>query len=110
MTENRSDGYKHQGQDMVAVAAVVTIVVMTILVCHHGEIVIGMSDVMEVVIMGMRTQHHVVAYRMIMHDHRRRPSVLERDDKHENEGDQAAHDGIVGAMIPKGQCQRDRRN
>lgn len=87
MNENRSDVYKHQGQDMVAVAAVVTVVVVTILVSHHGEIVIGMSGVMEVVIMGIRTQPHFVAYRMVIHDHRRRPSVLERDDKNENEGD-----------------------
>lgn len=78
---------------MVAMAAMMVVRVMTVLIARHEEIVIGMPRPMEIMIVGMGGHRRGCASRVPMQAHHRRPGILERDDEHENEGDQATHAG-----------------
>jgi hypothetical protein len=83
---------KDEGENVVAVTAVMAILVVLLAIgtVERGEFMAGVSGiVMVLLVMNMRA-HRIHPY-VTMQPGRRRPSELERDDEHDDQGDETAH-------------------
>lgn len=77
---------------MMAVFVVADIGV-ALAVTRQGNIVIGMTGTVVIMVVDMHAKRcHIVAC-MPMQTHRRRPGELERQDEHEDQGNEATHGG-----------------
>ena len=86
--------HEEGGKDRVVVTAVMAVFVMvSFALARQRSVVIGVTVIMVLVIMDMHAQSHHLVTRMPMQICRRRPGELERDDKHEDQGDKTAHGG-----------------
>ena len=74
----------------MAVAMVPILVVILIIRVARG-VVTWMSVVMMAMIMGMKARGGHILARMPMQPGRRRPGELERNDEHDDQGDEATH-------------------
>lgn len=85
---------------MVAVAAVVAVRVVLIVVGSgaHGKRVAVMVMSCMMVVMVMRMHAYRIRADVPMKSERRRPGELERDDEHDDQGDEAAHGHILGGL------------
>lgn len=75
---------------MVGVA-MVAVFAMILVRCVVRGGVIGVHAVMVVMIVHVKADGHDVASRMTIRAHRRRPGNLERNDEHDDQGNEAAH-------------------
>ena len=84
---------------MVAVAAMVPFVVSVIRVTSHGEVVVVMSGVVVVMVVGVHAQGRHILAQVPMQAQCRRPGELERNNEHDDQGDEATHGGHSTELI-----------
>jgi hypothetical protein len=90
---------KDEGENVVAVAAVMAILVVLLAVgaAECSKFMACVSGfVMVVVVMNLRTR--CIHPHVPMQPGRRRPGELERDDEYDDQGDEAAHAGHCTAL------------
>lgn len=73
------------------VVTMMSVLVVILVVRVASEIVIWMNAVMMVMVMRMKARGGHILHRVPMQPDRRRPSELERNDKHHDQDDVAAH-------------------
>lgn len=84
----------------MAVATMMAVVVMAVVhwavacLAGEGQVMVGVPNVMVVMVVGMKISgdHHVLA-QVPMQPRSPRPGELERNDEHEDEGNEATHGG-----------------
>jgi hypothetical protein len=76
---------KNEGENVVAVTAVMTILVVLLAVgaAERGEFMAGVSGIVMVVVI-MNIRGHCIHRHLPMQPGRRRPGELERDDEHDD--------------------------
>lgn len=72
--------------------AIVSVLVMVFAMAVARGVVIGVSAFMVVMIVGMETRDRHILRRVPMQCGRSRPRELERNDEHDDQCDEAAHD------------------
>lgn len=84
---------------MMAMADMMAVVVMAdTRISGRGEVMIGVTGIMKIMVFGLHADRMRIATTMPMHAHRRRPGELERNDQKEDQGNQAAHCANANAM------------
>lgn len=94
------------------VVAMMSVLVVILIIRVARGVVIWMSAVMMVMIMGMETRSGHVLPRMPMQPSRRCPGELERNDEHDDQGDEATHgsDSTDSGVFTKSSIVRIRRS
>lgn len=82
-----------KGEDMMAVAALMFVFVVVVIHAAVRGVVIGMPGIVVVMIVGMYALCSHVLPHVPMQPGNRRPGKLERNDNHDDQGDEAAHAG-----------------
>lgn len=78
---------------MMAMAAVVFVLIMVAIAVTGRGIVIGMPGIVVVMIVGVYALCSHILSHVPMQSRNRRPGKLERNDNHDDQGDEAAHSG-----------------
>ena len=78
---------------MMAVATMMLIFVVVVIRTAVRGVVIGMPGIVVVMIVGVYAQGSHVLPHVPLQRSSRRPSELERNDEHDDQGDDAAHSG-----------------
>jgi hypothetical protein len=92
LAERQPGGVEDDVEHMVAMADMVTIIVVTdIRIAWLSVVMVRFRAGVKIVRMGMYADSTSISTRMPMHVHHRRPGELERNDKKEDQGNQAAH-------------------
>ena len=92
LAERQPGSVEDDGEHMVAMADMVTIIVVTdIRIARHSVDMVRFCAGVKIMIMGMYANSAGIATKMPMHAHRRRPGELERNNQQKDQGNQAAH-------------------
>jgi uncharacterized membrane protein YgcG len=78
---------------VVVTAMMAVFVVAGFAVTRRGSVVIVMSGTVVIMVVNMHAQSRYIFACMPMQTHRRRPGKLERQDEHEDQGNEATHGG-----------------
>jgi hypothetical protein len=87
-----------EGENMMAVAAMMLVFVVVVIHAAVRGVVIGMPCIVVVMVVGVYAQGGHVLSHVSMQRSSRRPGKLERNDEHDDQGDEAAHAGDCTAL------------
>ncbi len=88
----------------MAVATMMLIFVVVVIRTAVRGVVIGMPGIMVVMIVGVYAQGSHVLPHVPMQPSHRRPGELERNDEHDDQGDDAAHGGDSTDCAASAKC------
>ena len=81
------------------VVAMMSVLVMVLVICVASGVGTRMTALMMVMIVSMKARRGHVFLHVPMQPDRRRPGKLERNDEHDDQGDEATHGGHSTEMI-----------
>jgi len=108
----RDAGFHNDGGEDGMVVSMMSVFVVILIIRVAIGVVIWMSAFMVVMIMGMKARGGHILPRMPMQPGRRCPGELERNDEHDDQGDEAAHvpDSTDSSVFTKSSIVRIRRS